>query len=551
MSFLVHAQQKALILNVADPGHVLTNVPRSKKIEFQGKSLVVVPHDIAGAQALRKLGYMVPSPIGFHYDWPRDKMQVPAPFTNQLETAAFLTLNDRAFCLNQIGTGKSLAAAWAADYLISAGLIRKTLIISPLSTLERVWGDAMFIHLQHRSLAVLHGSAEKRKKLFRNDKHDFYVINPDGLDIITELVFKEKKVRKDPMDQSETPAVTKQLVGANFLRNDIDLVIIDEIGMYRNHGTNRFRILNRAIKPEMRVWGLTGTPTPNEPADAWAQCRLVTPWTVPSYFVMFKQQTMQQLTEYIWVPRKEANEIVYQVMQPSIRFTRDECFDLPECTYSHREVELSAEQKKHYKEIASDLVTQIHGGMVTAMNEGVKAGKLVQIACGVVYDKNGVEREIDAKARIAAVKEIIESAGHKVIVFVPFTAPLKMLKRELSKSFTCEIVYGGVAAKERAQIFADFQSKPDPRLLIADAGAMSHGLTLTEANTIVWYGPEWSNDTYTQANGRITRPGQKNAQHIIHIASTEIERRIYNRLQERGKVQNVLLEMVQKGVALI
>ena len=103
MSFLVHEQQKALILDVADPGHVLANVPRSKAIEFQGKTLVVVPHDIAGAQALRKIGHMVPSPIGFHYAWPRDKMQIPAPFTNQLETAAFLTLNKRAFCLNQIG----------------------------------------------------------------------------------------------------------------------------------------------------------------------------------------------------------------------------------------------------------------------------------------------------------------------------------------------------------------------------------------------------------------------------------------------------------------
>jgi SNF2 family DNA or RNA helicase len=84
-------------------------------------------------------------------------------------------------------------------------------------------------------------------------------------------------------------------------------------------------------------------------------------------------------------------------------------------------------------------------------------------------------------------------------------------------------------------------------VLIADAGTMSHGLTLTEAATIVWYGPEVSNDVYTQANGRITRPGQKNNQHIIHLAGTEVERRLYGRIRERGRVQGLLLELAEKG----
>jgi SNF2 family DNA or RNA helicase len=73
---------------------------------------------------------------------------------------------------------------------------------------------------------------------------------------------------------------------------------------------------------------------------------------------------------------------------------------------------------------------------------------------------------------------------------------------------------------------------------------MSHGLTLTEANTIVWYAPEWSNDTYNQANARISRPGQKNSQHIIHISGSEIERKIYARLRDRSKMQGVLLDAV-------
>lgn len=550
MSYLVHQERQALILNAANPASVLSACPSAKQIEFKGQPLVVVPHDINATHTLRGMGWQLPSPIGYQYNWPRERTQVPEPFTHQLETSAFFTLNHRAYCLNEIGTGKTLSALWAADFLMTKRYIRKVVVISPLSTLDRVWGDGVFIHMQHRKLAILHGTAQKRQKLFAAD-YDFYVINPDALDIITKLIFKEKKSKVNEDDPDEQATVTRRLVDAAFLRDDIDLVIIDELAMYRTANTDRHRILQHAIKDRMWVWGLTGTPTPNAPSDAWAQCRLVTPARVPQYFSMFRQQTMQQMTEYVWVPRKEAPEIVFRAMQPSIRFIRDECFDLPECTYSYREVDLSDEQKRHYKEVATQLKTEVNGGLVTAMNEGVKAGKLVQIACGVVYDKQGIERVIPAPARIAAVKDIIEQAGHKVIVFVPFTAPLEMLHRELSKLFTCEVVHGGVSKTERSRIFAEFQTRPNPRVLIADAGTMSHGLTLTEANTVVWYGPEWSNDTYTQANGRITRPGQKHQQHIIHIASTEIEKRIYTRLQQRGKVQNILLEMVQKGVAFI
>ena len=188
---------------------------------------------------------------------------------------------------------------------------------------------------------------------------------------------------------------------------------------------------------------------------------------------------------------------------------------------------------------------------VSGNGKCVKAGKLIQCACGVVYDNEGKPREVNAKPRIDAVREIIAQTEHKVIVFVPFRAPLEMLYRELTKAgLTCAVVHGGVSKGKRDTIFAEFQMMHDPRVLLADAGTMAHGLTLTEAATVVWYGPEWSNNIYTQANGRITRAGQKNNQHIIHITGTSIENRIYAKLEERGIMQGLLLDMVQKGVAL-
>ena len=130
---------------------------------------------------------------------------------------------------------------------------------------------------------------------------------------------------------------------------------------------------------------MTGTPTPNAPTDAWAQCKMLVPEKVPPYFNRFKMQVMRQLSQFTWIPKPGATEVVKEIMQPSVRFTRDECIDLPPIMYETRLVDLTKEQAKAYKEMMIKLQTQADDGDITAVNEAVKMGKLIQIACGVVY----------------------------------------------------------------------------------------------------------------------------------------------------------------------
>lgn len=552
MNYLIHKDSQQLIINTPDPGRILTRIPTAKLAKHKGQSLVVVPHQIAEVQQLKDIDIEVASPIGYYYDFPRDKVSIPEPYKHQLITSAFMTLNKRCYILNDIGTGKTMSALWAADYLIKTKQIRKVLIVSPMSTLEQVWSNSIYFNMQHRKGVVLHGTADKRKRLFADDQYDFYVINIDALDIISKLTYRETKSKLSPLDSDDTATTEVKLIGADWLRDDIDLIIIDESSFFRNGRADRTEILTNAIKPHHWVWAMTATPTPNAPSDAWAQCHMVTPKTVPKFFTAFRNLTMQKMSEYVWVPRKEAPKVVFECMQPAIRFVRDECIDLPPCTYSYRTVEMSPEQKKHFKEMEVNLKTELAKGLVvSAFNEGIKASKLIQIACGVVYDKKGDPQVIKSENRLKVLQEIIESTEHKVIVFVPFTAPLMLLKEKVSKYTTCEIIYGEVSKNARTKIFNDFQNKTDPRVLIADAGCMSHGLTLTEANIIVWYGPEQSNDTYVQANGRITRPGQVNSQHIIHIASSNYEMKAYKRNESRSEMQHLVLDMIKRGESLL
>jgi len=178
------------------------------------------------------------------------------------------------------------------------------------------------------------------------------------------------------------------------------------------------------------------------------------------------------------------------------------------------------------------MLTKLHaeyeGGMITAMNEAVKAMKLIQIACGVVYDNEGNDVVIPSTDRLAVTREIIEEAGSKVIVFVPFTSALESVAEYLRKHFTVEIVSGKTGKGERDRIFGAFQNGKDPHVIVANAGTMSHGLTLTAASVIIWFAPPNSAETYEQACARITRPGQKLNQLIVNIEGSAAERALYN-----------------------
>ena len=492
-------------------------IPSAKEFKVKGNHYVAVPHKLEETRVLRNLGYDAPAPIRHHYDWPgRYK-----PFEAQREAAAFLSMYDRAFNLSELGTGKSLASLWAFDYLKSIGKVNKALIISPLSTLERTWADELFHHFPHLDFAVLHGTRQKRLKLLEQDV-DVYIINHDGVQIIEPHI-------KD--------------------REDIDVVIVDEIAQCaRNAGTDKWKSINTVVnkhKKPRTCWGMSGTPTPNAPTDAWAQCRLVVPEKVPPYFNRFKAQVMKQLSQFTWIPKPEATDIVKDVMQPSVRFTRDECVDLPPLMYETRAVALTKEQDKAYKEMVARLRTEAESGEITAVNEAVKMAKLVQIACGVVYADDGSEVTIPSNPRIQEVKDIISEAEGKVIVFVPFVSSVNMVAEELAKHFSVEVIHGGVKKDERDRIFGAFQKSKDPKVLVAQPAAMSHGLTLTAASTIVWYSSVTSNEVFEQANGRINRPGQKMNNFIIMLEGTPVEKRIYNRLRNKQKMQGALLDEVK------
>ena len=187
--------------------------------------------------------------------------------------------------------------------------------------------------------------------------------------------------------------------------------------------------------------------------------------------------------------------------------------------------------------LVKQMLIEADGEEVTAVNAAVQVSKLLQISGGAVYTTTKEVIEFDVQNRLNAVLEVIEESSHKVLVFVPFSHTITLLERFLHKNnIVTERLDGSVPVHRRSDTVKRFQETDNPRVLIIQPQAAAHGLTLTAANTIIWYAPVTSVETYLQANARIDRPGQKNNMTVVHITGSPVEAKLYRML--RGNIQH-------------
>jgi SNF2 family DNA or RNA helicase len=491
-------------------------VPHAKPFDWRGMRMLVMPNAPEEARVARNLGVGVPAPILTRYDWAGSK-----PWDIQRTTAALLTESPRCYVLSSMGTGKSRAVLYAADYLMRHSLAKRMLIVAPLSTLTPVWEREIFNLMLKRKVRVLYGAREKRLKLLEEGA-PINVINHHGLRVIG-----------------------KAIEDAGF-----DIIVLDELAVFRNKSTDLWKSATTVVNaPSTRfVWGLTGSPTPNQPTDAWAQVKLLTPAQTTRTFTAFQDLTMRRLSQFRWIPRPEANQIVQAAMSPSVRFTREDVMELPPCSLVERAAPLDADAQKAYELLyrKARMLTQ-QGDSISAVNEGVLQSKLLQVSCGFIYTDKKTVYALPAKGRLAALEEVLGETDRKVIVLVPFLHALTGVATHLrNKGHDIAVVHGGTSRGSRDRVFTEFQTKPSPRIIVAHPQTLAHGLTLTEANVLIWYSPTTSHEVYEQANARINRPGQNYKTLIVHMIGTPVERATYARLKSKAKMQSCLLDLFKQ-----
>ena len=530
----VHTPSKSLILKVRDPLAIRELMPaESRTVCLPDGHNIQIRWTLDASKVLRNIGVSAPSPITSFYTWPRNKLKYPKVLDHQVDMASFSTLNDRLFNLSEMGTGKTAATLWAIDYLMTIGALKRALIVCPLSSMKATWTTDIFDLLPHRTSVIVHGSVERRMKLLKLP-HDFYIINHDGLDI--EPVAKE--VRK---------------------RADIGLIVIDEADVLINAQTDIYRFLKWIAERKQRLWLVTGSPTPNAPTDAWALSKMISPELSPQFFGRFRDETMYQASTHRWVPKLGATARAFEIMQPAIRFKKRECISLPPLI-GPRDVPttLSKEQKDALKQMRDEMTMFAKTSQITAVNGADKITKLRQILAGSVKDPTtGEYHLLDCKERVRDLRRVIARSASKVLVIAPFKGIVRHLSEELPKDdkpaglrgVSVLMMNGDVSPAKRPEIIERFKTDPDVKAMICHPQVMSHGLNLSEADITVFYAPIYSNRQYSQVIERFNRLGQINTMYLLRMLAHPIEASIYKVVDERGTMQNNILELYKEFIS--
>lgn len=514
---MIHISQKHKVVGVPKAQQIINLFPHAKVIDMDELGeMALLPHGLQETVMLRNLGYDVPAPILSQYDFPHPAGQ--PPFMVQKLTAAMFSMHQRAYCLNGMGTGKTRSAIWAYDYLRGNGLAKRALVSSPLSTLEMVWRAEVFRTAPHLSVGILHNTDRNKRIRTLLEDHDIYVINPDGLPVLYDELVK---------------------------RTDIDCWIIDELAEYRTPGTVRNKLARAMAKQKTWVWGMTGSPTPQAPTDAFGQCKIITPHTVPKYFGQFRDETMLKVSQFQFVAKKEASHTVYKAMQPSVRYTLEDVTELPPLIERTVDVAMGSKQTKVYEEIRKYAFSAVANHEISAVNAGAVLNKLLQASLGYVYsDKRGVVG-LDNTVRLDALADAVNATDRKVLVFVPYTHALNGVYERLSgkEGLECAMVDGSTPKRARDHIFNLFQNTSKFKVIAAHPKCMSHGLTLTAADTVIWFGPTTSLETFEQANARVRRVGQKFKQLVLMLQGSPAEKKMYARLRAKQSIQDNILDL--------
>ena len=453
------------------------------------------------------------------YDFPVIDPTKP-PFRVQKLTCALLSSKQRGYVLNDIGTGKTRCVLWTYDYMHRfTRQANRMLVVAPLSTLLSVWAKEIRSEFYWLKVAILHGTKAQRLKALASNA-DIYVINHHGV----HTLLQELKARKD-----------------------INVIVVDELSVYRN---GRSKNLTLAFK-ELAfghdwVWGMTGSPCPRAVTDVWGQASCITPGTIPKYFSWFRGQLMTKVSQFKWEPRPGAEEMAIKCLQPSVRFKMNDVKELPERVFRYYDAPMTPKQAAIYKEMSSKAVAMIQSHQIDGLNAGAVMNKLLQIAIGYVYTREGGVIELDNTPRLQLIVDLIDSCAYNVILFAPFKSAINGFHKLLeTNGITHCVVSGDTPIRTRADLFKGFEEQGRYKVLLTHPGCMAHGLTLTSATMNIWGGPITSLDLFFQANGRIFRLGQKFKTLIAMIGGSAREKKLYTLLGNNEKLQNRFLELIE------
>jgi len=435
-----------------------------------------------------------------------------------------------------MGLGKSVSTLTAVSDLIESYDVRKTLVIAPLRVANRVWSDevATWEHLQHLRVSKIIGNSPAKRFPGISAEADIYTINRENVEwLVSQYVERRGKVFKQ------------------IQKWPWDTVIVDESSSFKNQSTVRFKALKVARNMFDRLVELTGTPSPNGLMDLWAQAYLMDSGQRLGKTITAFRNRWFDYDPYVdkWVPRPVAEAQIKAALSDIVISMRAKDYlDLPPVHNNFIRVSLTKSQRKVYRDLERKSIIEFKGKTIRAVNGGVLAGKLLQLANGAVYCP-APHWEAFHDQKLDAVLEVIEPLYTPAIVVYQFKSDLARLRAvlpRLGRSFM-EIREKGAEDRWKAG---------ELDILLMHPASGGHGLNLQHAGseTLIWMGLPYSLELYQQENARLTGGHRRMGKNIVlHHIITEgtVDEDVVGILSSKDAAQDRVLDIFRRIVSAL
>jgi len=433
-----------------------------------------------------------------------------------------------------MGTGKSKVLIDNISMLYDKGKINGALIIAPKGVYQNWYDTEIPVHMADH--------IEKDIVLWKA------MINQKQQNELNKLFKSTEKLHILCMNVEAFSTKKGLDFAAKFMSCHNTLMAIDESTTIKNPDAKRTKNIVELGKQAKYKRILTGSPVTKSPLDLYKQCEFLDPYLLDygSYYAFRTRYAVMRSANFggrsvqIIVGYKNLGELSSKLDPFSYRCLKEDCLDLPDYTYTKRVIQLSPEQKKLYQQMKMLALAELDGKQMTTQSAMVQLMRLHQITCGHFTSDDGTIKEIKNE-RLTALVDILDEVENKAVIWAHYRHDINAIVNAVEKKFGKEsyvTYFGDTTNEERQNAIKQIQDpNSSVRFIIGTPQTGGYGITLTGANTMVYYANGYDYEKRIQSEARINRAGQtRKMTYIDIIAEDTVDEKIVKALKSKMNI---------------
>ena len=460
------------------------------------------------------------------------------PYKHQL-TALEKSWNRETYAyFMEMGTGKTKVLIDNLAMLYDKGKIDGALIIAPKGVVGTWYNNELPTHLpnhiEHTTVlwksTITKGQSKKLGTLFKSEeKLHILIMNVEALSTQKGEEFAKK-----------------------FLASHNTLMAIDESTTIKNPSAKRTKNIIRLAGSSKYRRIMTGSPVTKNPLDLYTQCEFLSPWLLNfTSFYAFRNRYAEMKTLHMHGRQiqvvngfKNLGELSDKLKPFSYRVLKEDCLDLPDKIFIKRQISLSPDQRKLYEQMKKEAMAILEGKQSTTVNALTQLMRLQQITCGHFTADDGTIKPI-SNNRITELMDVLEETEGKAIIWAHYQYDITAIIKAVTKEYDKESIvdyYGLTPQEQRQPNIKRFQEDPNCRFIVGTPSTGGYGITLTAANTVIYYSNGYDLEKRLQSEDRAHRIGQKKSVTYVDLmADDTVDEKIVKALRKKINIASEVL----------